>query len=100
MGGGGLPMPEFFGPLFRNAFWSIKRVYFFKNANVMNFYLFFRLHIYSILYSTYESFSDVGEIRVYFASKILTPCRMHLNDFLISQIIARCHSFPNMYGML
>ena len=25
----------------------------------------------------YESFSDVGEIRVYFASKILTPCRMH-----------------------
>ena len=27
--------------------------------------------------TTYESFSDVGEIRVYFASKILTPCRMH-----------------------
>ena len=27
--------------------------------------------------SGYESFSDVGEIRVYFASKILTPCRMH-----------------------
>ena len=27
--------------------------------------------------SVYESFSDVGEIRVYFASKILTPCRMH-----------------------
>ena len=25
----------------------------------------------------YESFSDVGEIRVYFASKILTPYRMH-----------------------
>ena len=25
----------------------------------------------------YDSFSDVGEIRVYFASKILTPCRMH-----------------------
>ena len=25
----------------------------------------------------YESFSDVGEIRVWFASKILTPCRMH-----------------------
>ena len=25
----------------------------------------------------HESFSDVGEIRVYFASKILTPCRMH-----------------------
>ena len=29
------------------------------------------------LVHTYESFSDVGEIRVYFASKILTPCRMH-----------------------
>ena len=27
--------------------------------------------------SIYESFSDVGEIRVWFASKILTPCRMH-----------------------
>ena len=27
--------------------------------------------------AAYESFSDVGEIRVYFASKILTPCRMH-----------------------
>ena len=25
----------------------------------------------------YESLSDVGEIRVWFASKILTPCRMH-----------------------
>ena len=25
----------------------------------------------------YETLSDVGEIRVYFASKILTPCRMH-----------------------
>ena len=28
-------------------------------------------------HAIYESFSDVGEIRVYFASKILTPCRMH-----------------------
>ena len=44
----------------------------------------------------YESFSDGGEIRVYFASKILTPCRMHWNAFLIAQIIAKCHSFPNM----
>ena len=25
----------------------------------------------------YESLSDAGEIRVWFASKILTPCRMH-----------------------
>ena len=32
----------------------------------------------STLYRTlYESFSDVGEIRVWFTSKILTPCRMH-----------------------
>ena len=30
-----------------------------------------------LLGNVYESFSDVGEIRVYFASKILTPCRMH-----------------------
>ena len=48
------------------------------------------------LVRTYESFSDVGEIRVYFASKILTPCGMHWNAFLIAQIIAKCHSFPNM----
>ena len=48
----------------------------------------------------YDSLSDVGESRVWFASKNLTPCRMHLNDFLIAQIIANCHSFPNMYGML
>ena len=27
--------------------------------------------------SQYESFSDVGESRVWFASKNLTPCRMH-----------------------
>ena len=32
------------------------------------------LYIYIYIY---DSFSDVGEIRVYFASKILTPCRMH-----------------------
>ena len=50
-GGGGLPMPEFFVlALFLEVhFWSIRRVYFFKNANVLNFQLFFRLHIYSIL---------------------------------------------------
>ena len=49
-----------------------------------------------VLESSYDSFSDVGENRVYFASKILTPCRMHWNAFLIAQIIAKCHSFPNM----
>ena len=35
--GGGLPMPEFFGPFQEVHFWSLKRVYFFKNANVLNF---------------------------------------------------------------
>ena len=49
---------------------------------------------------SYEKVSDVPESRVWFASKNLTPCRMHLNDFLIAQIIAKCHSFPNMYDML
>ena len=29
------------------------------------------------LKSIYESYSDVGESRVWFASKNLTPCRMH-----------------------
>ena len=53
-----------------------------------------------VVAKAYESFSDVGEIRVWFASKILSPCRMHWNAFLIAQIIAKCHSFPNMYGML
>ena len=50
--------------------------------------------------SKYESLSDVGERRVWFASKKLTPCRMHWNAFLIAQIIAKCHSFPNKYDML
>ena len=37
-GGGGLPMPENCLALFQEVhFWSIKRVYFFKNANVLNF---------------------------------------------------------------
>ena len=48
----------------------------------------------------YDSLSDVPESRVCFASKKLTPCRMHWNAFLIAQIIAKCHSFPNMYDML
>ena len=53
-----------------------------------------------ILGRGYDSFSDVPESRVSFASKNLTLCRMHWNAFLIAQIIAKCHSFPNMYGML
>ena len=44
----------------------------------------------------YDSLSDVGKCRVWFASKNLTPCRMYLNAFLIAQIIVKCHSFPNM----
>ena len=51
-------------------------------------------------YIIYESLSDVGESRVWFASKYLTPCRMHWNALLIAQIIAKCHSFPNMYDIL
>ena len=47
--------------------------------------------------SVYDSLSDVPESRV---EKNLTPCRMHWNAFLIGQIIAKCHSFPNMYDML
>ena len=36
-------------------------------------------HKYMQIFSQYgyESFSDVGESRVWFASKNLTPCRMH-----------------------
>ena len=55
---------------------------------------------YLMLHRIHDSFSDVGESRVRFASKNLTPCRMHWNAFLIAQIIAKCYSFPNMYGML
>ena len=40
----------------------------------------------------YDSLSDVGESQVWFASKNLTPCWMHWNDFLIGQIIAECRS--------
>ena len=54
----------------------------------------------TLLSMAYESFSDVGESRAWFASKSLTPCRMHWNAILIAQIIAKCHSFPSMYDML
>ena len=37
----------------------------------------------------YDKVSDVPENRVWFASKNLTPHRMHLNDLLIGQIIAK-----------
>ena len=38
--------PNFLALFLEVHFWSIKRVYFFKNANVLNFSLFFRLFIY------------------------------------------------------
>ena len=58
--------------------------------------MFANLSLKSGRIDTYDSFSDVGESWVCFASKTLTPCRMHWNAFLIAQIIAKCHSFPNM----
>ena len=36
-----------------------------------------------LIVTVYDSFSDVGESRVCFASKNLTPCRMQWNAFLI-----------------
>ena len=46
-----------------------------KAADVVDLqrFIIFSLHLNVI----YESFSDVGESRVWFASKNLTPCRMH-----------------------
>ena len=61
---------------------------------------FVKVKVFHILNIVYDSFSDVGESRVWFASKNLTPCRMYWNAFLIAQIIAKCHSFPNLYDML
>ena len=40
-------------------------------------YVFFGNPSSYTLYPTYDSLSDVGESRVWFASKNLTPCRMH-----------------------
>ena len=37
MGGGVYPCPNFLALFLEVHFWSIKRVYFFKNANVLNF---------------------------------------------------------------
>ena len=36
-GGGVYPCPNFLALFLKVHFWSIKRVYFFKNANVLNF---------------------------------------------------------------
>ena len=40
-------------------------------------------------HSMYENVSDVVESRVWFASKNLTPRRMHINGFLIAKIDRR-----------
>ena len=53
-----------------------------------------------ILFSTYDKVSEVVESWVQFASKTLTPRRMHLNGFQIDRMIAECHCFPNMHDML
>ena len=55
-----------------------------------------RSEIYALFSGTYDSLSDVPESRVCFASKNLTPCRMHWNAFLIAQIIAKCHRFRGL----
>ena len=41
----------------------------------------------------HEKVSDVPGSRGWFASKNLATCRMHKNDFLIGQIIAKCIAF-------
>ena len=57
-GGGGLPMPEFFGPLFRSAFLVNKKSLFLQKCQCIELLTVFRLHIYSILYSIYSIFSS------------------------------------------
>ena len=48
----------------------------------------------------YDEVSDLVFNRLHCVSKALTPPRMHENGFEIGQIIAECHSFPDMYDML
>ena len=42
----------------------------------------------------------VSHAVVRFASKTMTPCRVHWNGFLIAKIDPWCISFPNMHDML
>ena len=56
--GGGLPMPEFFGPLSRSAFLVNKKSLFLQKCQCIELLIVFRLHIYSILYSIYSIFSS------------------------------------------
>ena len=57
-GGGGLPMPEFFGPLFISAFLVNKKSLFLQKCQCIELLTVFRLHIYSISYSIYSIFSS------------------------------------------
>ena len=55
-GGGGMPLPDFFGIFFQEVhFCPIKGVYFFQNAYVLNFELFFRLFIFIRLGESYKN---------------------------------------------
>ena len=58
MMGGGLPMPEFFGPLFSSAFLVNKKSLFLQKCQGIELLTVFRLQIYSILYSIYSIFSS------------------------------------------
>ena len=53
---GGGALHKFVGTFSEVHFWSIKGVYFLQNANNLFFKLFFRLYIYSIIYSAYSIF--------------------------------------------
>ena len=57
-GEGGLPMPEFFGPLFISAFLVNKKSLFLHKCQCIELLTVFRLHIYSLLYSTYSILSS------------------------------------------
>ena len=56
---------------------TFQRPEFFLDNKAGEYFTKVERDIFDRLERIYESFSDVGEIRVYFASKILTPCRMH-----------------------
>ena len=57
-GGGGLPLPEFFGPLFRRPFLVNKKSLFLQKCQSIELLTVFRLHIYSILYNIYSILSS------------------------------------------
>ena len=57
-GGGGLPMAEFFDPLFRSAFLVNKKSLFPQKCQCIELLTVFRLLICSILYSIYSILSS------------------------------------------